>query len=181
MIWLALIHHPVRDRAGATATTAVTNLDVHDLSRLARTYGLAGYFVVTPITAQRAIVGRILSHWREGAGARKLPVRGEALSLCEAVASVDDAVTAVRQRAGGTPLLVATSARHEGPATPWAEAARRMRERPSILLFGTGHGLSSEAIERCDLLLPPIRPGGYNHLSVRTAAAIAVDRLFGDG
>jgi tRNA (guanine37-N1)-methyltransferase len=53
-------------------------------------------------------------------------------------------------------------------------------ERPFLLLFGTGHGLAQEVLERADLALPPIRPGSYNHLSVRAACAIILDRLFGD-
>jgi tRNA (guanine37-N1)-methyltransferase len=58
-----------------------------------------------------------------------------------------------------------------------------MREsaRPWLILFGTGHGLAAEVLERADVALPPIRPGVYNHLSVRAAAAITLDRLFGDG
>ncbi|HBQ11088.1 MAG TPA: hypothetical protein DEF51_07890, partial [Myxococcales bacterium] len=67
-VYLALVHHPVVDRAGDVITTAVTNLDVHDIARSARTYDLAGYYVVTPIEAQHRLVDRILGHWRDGAG-----------------------------------------------------------------------------------------------------------------
>ena len=34
---IALVHHPVLDKGGAIVTTALTNLDVHDLARSART------------------------------------------------------------------------------------------------------------------------------------------------
>ena len=40
--WVALAHHPVLDKDGRIVTTAVTNLDVHDIARAARTFGLAG-------------------------------------------------------------------------------------------------------------------------------------------
>ncbi|HTQ48077.1 MAG TPA: RNA methyltransferase, partial [Polyangiaceae bacterium] len=63
---IALLHYPVLDGQGAIVTTAVTNLDVHDLSRSARTYGCSDYFVVHPITAQRELVDRIRTHWTEG-------------------------------------------------------------------------------------------------------------------
>src|SRR6516164_8187672 len=55
---IALVHYPVLDGQGALVTTAVTNLDVHDLARSARTYGCSDYFVVHPIVAQRELVGR---------------------------------------------------------------------------------------------------------------------------
>ena len=75
-IYSALIHFPVRDRAGDAVASAVTNIDVHDLARSARTYGLRGFYVVTPITAQRAIVARILEHWESPGGVRRMPERG---------------------------------------------------------------------------------------------------------
>ena len=53
---IALVHHPVLDAKGDTVTTAITNLDVHDLARSARTYGCSDYFIVHPITAQRDLI-----------------------------------------------------------------------------------------------------------------------------
>ena len=66
--YAALVHHPVLEKGGRVVTTAVTNLDVHDIARASRTYGLAGYFIVTPIAAQRKLVEEILGHWVTGAG-----------------------------------------------------------------------------------------------------------------
>lgn len=182
-VYAALVHFPVRDRAGDTITTAVTNLDVHDIARSARTYDLAGYFVVTPIEAQRQLVDRILDHWRGGAGARRVPERSEALSICEPIASLEEAVAAVSEREGRPPMLVATGARPlEGTdLLGYDDARARMAEQPTLISFGTGHGLARSVVEAADAVLPPIRPGGgYNHLSVRAAAAITLDRLFGD-
>ena len=42
-LYLALLHHPVYDKNGAVVTTAVTNLDVHDIGRLARTFEAVSY------------------------------------------------------------------------------------------------------------------------------------------
>ena len=51
---------------------------------------------------------------------------------------------------------------------------------PLMLLFGTGFGLAPPVLERADLVLAPILgPGAYNHLSVRSAAGIILDRLRG--
>ena len=50
-----------------------------------------------------------------------------------------------------------------------------------LVLFGTGWGLEDALIESCDGVLNPIRGADeYNHLSVRSAAAIILDRLFGE-
>ncbi|MGC8720905.1 MAG: RNA methyltransferase, partial [Thermodesulforhabdaceae bacterium] len=52
---------------------------------------------------------------------------------------------------------------------------------PVILLFGTAWGLADAVFEQADYILEPIRgKSSYNHLSVRCAAAIIIDRLFGD-
>lgn len=183
-LYMALVHHPVRDRTGETVTTSITNVDVHDLSRSARTFGLAGFFVVTPIEAQRRIVDAILSHWDTGAGRRRVPERREALALCQPAASIADAVAAIGAREGAKPRLVATAAASPAGREPlaFADAARRRAQddRSWLLLFGTGHGLSSELLRDSEVLLPPIRGGHYNHLSVRAAAAITLDRLVGE-
>lgn len=182
-VYMALVHHPVLDKTGATVTTAITNLDVHDLARSARTYGLAGYFVVTPISAQRAILDRILAHWGEGGpGRKRVPERGEALSRVRPVDSIEEAIAQIEADTGQRPRIVATAARSKGQApVSWAAGSAALREGPTLLLFGTGRGLVEETLASADLLLAPIRPGGYNHLSVRAAAAITLDRLFGDG
>jgi hypothetical protein len=48
-------------------------------------------------------------------------------------------------------------------------------------VLGTGWGLTDELMAGCDRRLAPIRCGtDYNHLSVRSACAIMLDRLYGD-
>lgn len=180
--YCALVHHPVIDRAGEDITTSITNLDVHDIARSARTYGLRGYFIVSPIEAQHPVVQRILDHWCEGSGRKRFPERAEALSIVEISLSVEDAIARIEAREGRSPRLVVTSARSGLDRTSYeAEAARLAQDpRPTLLLFGTGHGLSDRLLRRADALLEPIQgPTDYNHLSVRAAAAITLDRLFG--
>jgi len=51
---------------------------------------------------------------------------------------------------------------------------------PHLLLLGTGWGLTEECFQSADFILEPIAgAGNYNHLSVRSAAAILLDRLRG--
>jgi hypothetical protein len=183
-VYCALVHHPVRDRAGETVTAAITNIDVHDIARSAHTFGVTGMYVLSPIDAQRALVVRILDHWRGGASMRRMPHRSEALARVRAAASVAEAVAHITQQTGEPPQLVATAARaSEGiPTATFAAARRRLGEgtRPWLILFGTGHGLADSLLSEADLLLEPIAGvGEYNHLSVRAAAAIVFDRLFG--
>jgi len=180
-IAVALVHHPVLDGQGAVVTTAVTNLDVHDLARSARTYGCSDYFVVHPITAQRELVERIREHWTDGASGRRIPDRREALGVLRVVESLDQAIDALGGR--GDVEVWATAARRLGPVVSFPEARARLEGegRPVLLALGTGWGLAPEVIEHADALLEPIRAaqGDYNHLSVRSACAIALDRLLG--
>ena len=80
-ISLALVHHPVLDRAGEIVTTAITNLDLHDMARSVRTYGVSDLFVVHPITAQRTLAERIRAHWVDGSGKRRIPDRAAAMCV----------------------------------------------------------------------------------------------------
>ena len=113
-LYVALVHHPIIDRSGEVVTTAVTNLDVHDIARSSRTFGVRGYYLVTPLTSQRQIVQRILDHWTAGSGAKKLPNRGEALSICRPIHSLSDAVQSITDECGERPEVWVTSARAAG-------------------------------------------------------------------
>lgn len=185
-IYIALVHHPVLNREGAIVTTGVTNLDIHDLARAARTYGAAGYFLVTPIEQQRALVSRIAEHWRTGGGPGLHPQRAAALALVRVASTLDDARAAIAGPDGPPPLTVATTARTERATVGYGTLRRRLEQQEdgaALLVFGTGWGLTAEAMASCDLVLPPIEAiagrAGYNHLSVRSAVAIILDRLLG--
>lgn len=184
-LYCALVHHPVRGRANEEVTTSVTNMDVHDIARSAQTYGLAGYYIVCPIEAQHPVVHRIVAHWCEGSGRTKYPERAEAMALVSVRKSVADVITDIEIRDTHTPRVLATSARKERPAKPTTYSAETERlhrdtDPPTLVLFGTGHGLADRVLDSVDALLPPIDgPGPTNHLSVRAAAAITFDRLLG--
>ena len=180
---LALVHHPViRDRFGGVGATSVTPLNIHDLARAARTYGVAPLYVVTPLLSQQALVGRILGHYREGYGAEANPTRAEALRDVVLAGSINEALDDLCRRAGEYPLAVGTAAQPGPRGVTYPELAARLAAgtRPWVLLFGTGWGLAPEAAAQCDLFLGPVRgPGEFNHLPVRSAVAVILDRLFG--
>ena len=94
---------------------------------------------------------------------------------------LDAAIADVEHETGRLPRLVATSARGGADRLVLrrpAGQARRPTGPPVLLVFGTGWGLTEEVLDRVDDVLEPIRgTGGYNHLSVRAAAAIILDRL----
>lgn len=187
-IFAALVHHPVLNRKGEVGTTALTNVDIHDIGRSARTYGLQHLFVVTPVTLQQRMVEEVLGHWTAGEGATFNPRRAEALRRVTACDSLEAACAAVEERCGKPPWVVVTSAREESPSTSFAELRARLPslDRPVLIVFGTGWGLAETVMAKADWRLPAIvrdpvlgEHDDYNHLSVRAAAAIVLDRLLG--
>jgi hypothetical protein len=181
-LFAVLIHYPVIDRNGRIVASAITSLDIHDLARAARTYNASAVFVVHPMTDQREFGLRVIEHWKDGNGRRFDTRRREALELVSLVADLDEAIVAADRIAGARPLLVHTSARTEGGIS-YADLRARMERDdcpPVMLLFGTGFGMAPAMLKRADLALAPILgPGAYNHLSVRAAAGIVLDRLRG--
>jgi hypothetical protein len=174
----ALVHHPVHDRARAVVTSAITNLDLHDIARSSHTYGLSDLFIVHPIAAQRLLAERVREHWISGSGARRIPDRTPAISILRVVPELDDALS---QLGLGTELWV-TSASGSGTLLdfPEARAQLELEGPPVLLVFGTGWGLGDAVTQRATARLCSIRgrrADGYNHLSVRAAAAIIFDRL----
>ncbi len=180
---IALVHFPVLDAQKAVVTTAITNLDVHDLARSARTYGCTDYFLVHPIDAQRELVAKITDHWLNGSSGKRIPDRKIALALVRTVPSLEAAFEAL----GGRDAIEVwvTAARDVAPPITLAEGRARLagEGKPVVILFGTGWGLAPAALAMADETLAPIRsgqPSGYNHLSVRAACAITLDRLLGE-
>ena len=58
---VALVHYPVVSRIGETIGSAVTNLDLHDIARAGRTFGVTTYWVVTPFHEQQELAGQDLT------------------------------------------------------------------------------------------------------------------------
>ena len=178
---LALVHHPVVDRKGETIAAAVTSLDLHDIARCAKTFGVETFYVVTPLADQQVLVTRIIDHWISGVGAVYNPDRRNALSLIRLQPSLDDAVQELEQRWGAAPKTVATSARMTRSNLSYAGLkALAEEEEPLLLVFGTSWGLAPEILDQADFRLAPVQGNGdYNHLAVRSAVAIILDRMMG--
>jgi len=184
-IGVALLHYPVLGRGGEELTTTITNLDLHDISRCVRAYGLDGFYVVHPYESQRTLAERIQRHWVSGAGGKRIPDRSLALEVLQVVPDLE---TARHELSGGQPDQVAlwvTAASDQGREVTSFAAARAALERstePILLCFGTGWGLAPRVLDAAAVQLEPIvakRDSGYNHLSVRAACAIVLDRLLG--
>ena len=178
---VALIHHPVVSKNGDTIASAVTNLDLHDIARTSKTYGVRSFYVVTPLEDQAELVDKIVAHWVTGAGGAYNPSRREALLLIRVKASYADVLADIRQTENVEPVTVATSARAKPPHLSFG-AFRDLLDRgtPTVLALGTAWGLEQAFIEQSDHILEPIRGGtDYNHLPVRSAAAIILDRVLG--
>jgi len=178
-LYVALVHYPVRNKNCETIGSAITNLDVHDIARACRTYGVERYYLVTPFEDQRKIAAEILLHWQQGYGALYNDKRRQALELVEIVEDLTSLYQALRDRHGDTCRVLATGAGQGQGTLGYSEIRSRRESGESfLLLFGTGWGLAEEILAGVDGCLPALRGvGEYNHLSVRSAASIVLDRL----
>ena len=231
-LYMGLIHFPVYNKNYERIASAITTLDIHDLARLAKTYGVRRLFIVTPLDDQQNLARRILGHWIDGYGGQYNRHRKEALELVCVVPDLERAVEEIKETEGEAPLIIATDARPLKNAQFWsrsrkakisttgisgifrglkfetdAEIGQRgafckgldasdendrsmsyekargiiQEDKAVILLFGTAWGLHEEVMKKTDSILDPVSgKTGYNHLSVRTAAAIILDRLAGE-
>jgi len=182
-VYVALLHHPVYNKNRRVVRTCLTPLDLHDISRACRTYGVRAFYCVHPLRSQRDLGRMIFDHWNTGWGARYNPNRKEAISLIRITADLQGVLQAIEKEWGRPPKTVATSARmaHADLDYPEMRASIRKGEDSFLLLFGTGWGLLEEDIEAADYrLLPIYGQGEFNHLSVRSAVSIILDRIFCD-
>lgn len=178
---IVLVHHPVVNKVGEIIGSAVTNLDIHDIARAGKTYGVDSYYIVTPYEDQHKLVTEILEHWNSGHGATYNPARKEALELVTLAHSLEGVIEMVTEKRGHKPLLLTTSARLQEKTLSYKDARTKLKAKEAtLLLFGTAHGLAPEVMEMTDYCLPPVGADtGYNHLSVRSAVSIILDRLLG--
>lgn len=163
-------------------TTSVTNMDVHDISRSCRTFGVKNYYIVNPLEAQHGLIKRIFGHWEQDKNGAYNPDRQDALSVARLSHSLEAAIDDITQEEGVKPLVCSTGANFEKYELKCEQVKEKasVDKRPIFLIFGTGWGLHADALELSDLLIEPIfgaSEDGYNHLSVRSAVAIYLDRL----
>lgn len=181
-LYVALVHFPVYNKHKERIASAITTVDVHDFARLSSTYGIRRFFVITPLKDQQTLVHRILKHWSKGHGATYNPDRKKAFERVDVTPSLASALKTVSDLEGLSPVLVATDASQlEYKGLTFDGLGRLISsQQPVLLLFGTAWGLHQEIMQEMDYVLEPVwGTTDYNHLSVRTAAAIILDRLVG--
>ena len=180
-VYTALLHYPVYNKSRKVVATSLTTLDIHDIARASRTFGVRRYYVVQPIENHLWLAKKLLSFWQGGHGREYNPKRWEALRIVEAVPYFEDALKHIKETDGVEPKVVVTTARSYPNAVSYGEMRRKIESGEDfIICFGTGWGLTEEFISSADLILEPIKGAtDYNHLSVRSAAAIVLDRLLG--
>ncbi len=177
---VALVHHPVYNKHREIVTTAFTNLDIHDIARTAKTFGVRKYYLVTPSADQRQLVERIVHHWDRGWGSQYNPDRKDALSILQTAVSLKACVTELSQSSGLPVSIIATGAMQRPGSCSFGTLRRLLSDQSKqyLLVLGTGYGLTDEVFDTADLILEPIHGlGEYNHLPVRSALAIMLDRL----
>lgn len=175
---IALVHYPVLNRRNEIVASAVTNLDLHDIARTCRTFGVGRFFVVTPIIEQQQIVEQIRQHWMNGHGAIHNPDRCSAFQLVETVANLETAQERWSEKHALPARLILTSAKN--PEGLNGQDCRLLLEKePLLLVLGTGSGLAPTITSQKFEAFQSIQGvADYNHLPVRAAAAIILDRIF---
>jgi hypothetical protein len=185
IMYVGLVHYPIKNKLGDLVATSVTNLDIHDISRSCRTFGIKNYFLITPLKMQLELVNSILGHWEQDTANAYNPDRQDALSIARAVESFELAVEQITKIEGVRPFVIATGANFDSSDGDVSQLTKKidLGNMPCFLLFGTGWGLHPDILKHVDFKLSPIcskNSDGYNHLSVRSAVAIYLDRFFGN-
>ena len=180
-LYTGLVHHPVYNKNREKIASAVTNLDLHDISRISRTYGVKKFFLVTPLEDQQEFVNSLINHWKSGFGASYNIDRKEAIEVIEITASIEAAIDKIIDIEGEKPVTIATCASEVKDSVTFREAKEILNsDKAVMLLFGTAWGLHRDVIEKADFVLKAIEGNSnYNHLPVRAAAGIIIDRLTG--
>ncbi len=183
-IYVAVLHYPMLGKDGRIVTTAVANMDVHDIARTCRTYDVKRYYIVNNLPMQRQIVLRVLNYWKNGFGREYNPSRAEALKRVKLLSYYEDLLEEIeKENDGKAPVKVFTSAKPRENTVSYEKMRKILlkEERPILFLFGTGQGMPNEILKTCEISLEPIRGlSDYNHLSVRAAVAITLDRIIGE-
>lgn len=182
-VYIGLIHYPIYNKHMEVVTTALTNYDLHDIARTAKAYDVKRYFIVHPVEAQREMANRIMNHWKTGGGVKYNVNRKEAFEETELVPTLEEAISRIESETGKKPAIVTTDARVYPNTVSYCEMRRKIHEEdtPIFILFGTGFGMTKEMMKQFDYIVEPIYGAGtYNHLCVRSAVAIILDRLLGE-
>lgn len=183
--YCVLMHNEVMLPDQTVGTSSVTSIDIHDIARSSKTYGINHFFIVTKLEAQQKLVSDFLSFWHHGKGSAILKnQRGEAMKNVSLSQNLENVIDSIIEKEKIKPLIIATSSRtsipHHRFITYHDQSLIWSQNRPILFLLGTAHGLSEELMNKCDYRLLPIEGlSDFNFLSVRSAAAIIFDRWLG--
>src|SRR3990167_28172 len=180
--YMVLMHDQMRLKDGRIGTTSVTTMDIHDIARSCRTYGIKNFFISTPFIDQRTIVQTLLDFWQSDEGIRYNSHRHQAIRNVCLTESFEETVKYIEKKEGKKPIVIATSAQyHELPVLSYSDQQKVWEQsRPVLILLGTAHGISNTVLEQCNYMLAPIEGfTDFNHLAVRSAAGIILDRWLG--
>ena len=128
--------------------TSVTSIDIHDIARSSKTYGIKEFFLVTPLEDQQKIVSKVLDFWKKGIGAEYNKCRYNAIQLVQLIDSLQAVIEKIENKEGKRPLVIATSAQAADAQRIISYYDQQVvwhNERPVLLIFGTGQGLVSRA------------------------------------
>jgi hypothetical protein len=177
-LYVGLVHYPVYNKFNEIVTTSITNLDIHDISRSCKTFGVARFYVINPYPTQQKILNRILKFWESEIAGKYNSDRVNALNLVFYADSIESATQQIKIQEEECPAIITTTAAQMDKQISFQNAYQI--KGPIFLLFGTGNGLTREVHDMADHILEPVKGDNYNHLSVRSAAAIVLDRLSSD-
>jgi tRNA (guanine37-N1)-methyltransferase len=179
-IFIALIHYPVYNKNKEEVATAITNLDIHDIARVSKTYEVKKYFIVNPVQEQINYARRIINHWTEGFGFKYNKNRSTALSIIEFSENIENCIEYIKKITKKNLIVLGTSAQNSEKLITIAKAQELLENNAILLVFGTGWGLTDKVLKQVDFMLEPLHGiGNFNHLSVRSAVSIILDRLIG--
>jgi tRNA (guanine37-N1)-methyltransferase len=178
-LYVALIHFPVINKKDQSIGSALTTIDLHDIARASITFGIKGFYVITPYEDQAELATQVIEHWTKGVGGKLNPDRKKALELIRVADTFEDAVKAIEQEREQEVISIATSAKETPNSITTGVLRQKLDNKAShVLVFGTAWGLADELIDTCDFILDPIYGNtDYNHLSVRSAVSIYLDRI----
>ena len=109
-LYIGLIHYPVYNKKMEKIASALTTMDVHDIARVGRTYGVKGFFIITPLDDQKSLAEKVVTHWTRGHGSQYNKKRKEAIELVRVSSSLDSAISELGTEEKDLPLLIATDA-----------------------------------------------------------------------
>ncbi len=179
-VYVGLLHHSVINKQKQSIITSITNMDIHDICRISSTYNIRRFYCINSIASQQLLAQRIIDHWVKGYGAEYNANRKEALLNVSIINTLDDTIKSIRKEYGKKPILVITDAKKFPNNISYIEMQYKIftSEQPFLILFGTGWGIEENILNKADYILEPIIGiGQYNHLSVRSAVSIIIDRL----